>query len=78
MSGAAHAIQRLNGKAPISIPDAHVSSPRLSYSEHPGVTLPPPNGRASTGDDGVVGKAVGMVSSAGAYLGLWNNGVVSS
>jgi len=78
MSGAAHAIQRLNGKAPISIPDAHVSSPRLSYSEHSGVTLPPPNGRASAGDDGVVGKAVGMVSSAGAYLGLWNNGVVSS
>jgi hypothetical protein len=88
MSGAAHVIARMNEKPPINIPSPQVSSPRLSYSsafdnEPLKTTTPsPPNGarapsssnQPANDDAGVVGKAIGMVSSAGAYLGVWNNG----
>ncbi|KIK56347.1 hypothetical protein GYMLUDRAFT_47117 [Collybiopsis luxurians FD-317 M1] len=95
MSGAAHAIARMNGKAPINITNPQVSSPSLSSpslsypstSNEPSNAItssaspPSPENRAppesidgANDDAGVVGKAVGMVSSAGAYLGFWNNG----
>ncbi|KAJ3806402.1 hypothetical protein F5876DRAFT_80733 [Lentinula aff. lateritia] len=95
MSGAAHAIARMNGKLPITIPDPHVSSPRLTYPSHstsePSNTntssSPPVSPKGSTlsgtsistkdsdnDDTGVVGKAVGIVSSAGSYFSFWNNG----
>jgi hypothetical protein len=88
MSGAAHAIARLNGKSPIHILDPRVSSPSLSYSDPSNVAASSPTSSSnfsdsSTSNDipandaGVVGKAVGMVSSAGAYLGLWNNGTIA-
>ncbi|KAJ3743663.1 hypothetical protein DFH05DRAFT_1525965 [Lentinula detonsa] len=91
MSSAAHAIAQMNGKSPISIPDPHVTSPRLSYptdaTTEPAngiVSLPSSSsdaslsiGGSSDGGASVVGKAVGMVSSAGAYLGFWNNGTTA-
>ncbi|KAJ3771610.1 hypothetical protein FB446DRAFT_772983 [Lentinula raphanica] len=88
MSSVAHAIARMNGKSPMTISDPHVTSPRLSCPsdsspEPSSAVLSSPTTPTSassptrdSGDDGagVVGKAVGIVSSAGAYLGFWNNG----
>ncbi|KAF9073173.1 hypothetical protein BDP27DRAFT_314623 [Rhodocollybia butyracea] len=91
MSGAAHAIARMNSEPPLSISDPQVLSPRLSYNVEPTNFLIPSHSpstlsndkaslqspsscRSAADDASVVGKAVGMVSSAGAYLGFWNNG----
>ncbi|KAF9466142.1 hypothetical protein BDZ94DRAFT_1306520 [Collybia nuda] len=73
----------------ISPPRTHSPSPSPSSSMSPRnslgsspispasrVSSPPSSPRSPMrGDATIVGKAVGMVSSAGAYLGFWNGGV---
>jgi hypothetical protein len=76
-------------KSPLSVPAPHPAEPSTSYSVSPprvhspspspstGATSPEPASPRSPmrGDATIVGKAVGMVSSAGAFLGLWNGPV---
>ncbi|KAK7056440.1 protein phosphatase regulator [Paramarasmius palmivorus] len=116
MSGAAHAIAKMNYRSPIDITQPHMSSPRMSYStssvdpstsmpvsSSPNIDILPreslvssrksasdsdkaPNSPTSSAskqgtdkeptsptEDSIVGKAVGIMSSARAYLGLWNH-----
>jgi hypothetical protein len=67
--------------APLAVPAPHPAEPSTSYSISPPreqyVRSSPKNSRSPTsptrGDGTIVGKAVGMVSSAGAFLGLWQH-----
>uniref|UniRef100_A0A0W0EW76 Nitrogen regulatory protein areA GATA-like domain-containing protein n=1 Tax=Moniliophthora roreri TaxID=221103 RepID=A0A0W0EW76_MONRR len=118
MSGAAHAIAKMNLRPPIGITQPHMSSPRMSYSTSsvdPSTSMPislspnilpqepivhsrkplpdsdkPPDSPSSPVsksaadkeptsptnpmEDSIMGKAAGIMSSARAYLGLWNHG----
>jgi hypothetical protein len=74
---------------PLAVPAPHPAQPSTSYSispprEHYASSPPssPGSPRSPTsptrGDGTIVGKAVGMVSSAGAFLGLWQHASTDS
>ncbi|KAG6908882.1 hypothetical protein DXG01_002860 [Tephrocybe rancida] len=63
-------------KSPLVLPAVHPAEPSTSYSISPprGDLSPPSSPRSpSSGEPTIVGKAVEIVSSAGAFLGFWNN-----